>query len=35
MIYDEFEATIGTEGRSYDFSEFVDGMNVTEHGYFR
>ena len=31
MVHNEFEMTIRTEGRSHDFSEFVNGVDVAQN----
>jgi hypothetical protein len=31
MIHNEFEMTIRTEGRSHDFGEFVNGMDIAQN----
>jgi hypothetical protein len=31
MIHNKFEMTIRTEGRSHDFSEFVDGVDIAQN----
>jgi hypothetical protein len=32
MIHNEFESSIGAKGCSYDFGEFVDSVDVAQHG---